>query len=161
MKKKIFVLFFLLASAFAFAKSSSDKVLDFISNLYSKKIPYTTESFIKQGFVATSSHGTGYETIWNNQYISIFVIIEDKNAQFYFSQNPPLSINVSTGEANYKPVKPDRQKYLSDWNEFINYFLDNYKLISCNDNIYRFKNFKIVNNPDDCSFFIMDYALED
>lgn len=162
MKKRFIIIFCLLFSLVALnAKEKSDKVLVFISNLYSGKISYSSDNFVKQGFIATSTHGTGYETLWNNQIVEIFVMPEEKNAQFFFSQSSFNSIDVSQPYNTKKEAEPDRQKYLSDWQSFIEYFLDHYKLISSYDNIYRFKNFKIVNNPDDYSFFIMNYALDE
>lgn len=159
MKKRFLVILLVLLSFSVFAKEKGDALLNFLDSLYNKKIDYTNDSFKKQGFITTSALECGFETIWNNQIVSIFLCEEDKYSSFFFSQNPPVAITVGDPTPTNK-ITPDRYKYLSDWQKFINYFLDNYKLISSKNNVYRFKNFKIVNIPDDCSFLIMDYALD-
>lgn len=160
--KKIFIIFVLAISLFVptFAKEKGDSLLNFINSLYSGKIAYTKETFKKQGFITTSALESGYETIWNNQIVSIIFFDDEKCSNFFFSQVPPVSVDVNNPYQNNN-VTPDRYKYLSDWQQFINYFMENYKLISSSNNVYRFKTFKIVNNPDDCTFFIMDYGLDD
>lgn len=151
----IFVLVFSI-SFVAIAQSKEDNsLLDFISNLYNGKIEYTTDNFIKQGFVDS-------ETFWNNQFVSVFTVHEDHIAQFIFKQTPSVSIDVYNPSNNKtEDITPNKMLYFKDWKIFLDYFLEHYKLVSYENNVYRFGKFKIVNVPEDCFFFIMNYGLDE
>ena len=85
MKKRFLVILLVLLSVSVFAKEKGDALLNFLDSLYNKKIDYTNDSFKKQGFITTSALECGFETIWNNQIVSIFLCEEYKYSSFFFS----------------------------------------------------------------------------
>jgi hypothetical protein len=144
----------LTVSAFAQKK---DTFLDFVYNVAVDKDNITRENFNKQGFIGGNHNGSyeEYKTVWNNEVVIISIDVIDKTANFLFSQNDELSVNVDTGKSNADKMKePDLKAYMSDWQTFINYFTKRSKLINSKNNTYQFFRFKIVNAPDTYCFYI-------